>query len=175
MGGSEVAKRLIVGHANYILETMRDLAMQQGLRVYSTPKEILYVDDWGQCHVALTKLKNGHPWKDVARFQLQQMPGCCAILTMSYVEVDRCNFSFEKAVEFVEQAAKDAAFGSLVLTQVLHKPQPEKHEWHVLVEKHGFVMSEPFINAKSGNKVVYLTKNLGQEGKIEGFEEVFRQ
>jgi hypothetical protein len=31
-------------------------------------------------------------------------------------------------------------------------------------------MSEPFINAKSGNPVVYLTKNLGQEGKREGLE-----
>jgi len=34
----------------------------------------------------------------------------------------------------------------------------------------GWVMSEPFINAKSGNKVVYLTKNLDQKGKVGGLE-----
>jgi len=33
------------------------------------------------------------------------------------------------------------------------------------------VVSDPFLNAKSGNFVVTVTKNLGQEAKMDGFEQ----
>jgi hypothetical protein len=162
-----MAKRVIVDHANHIMEMLRDVADEKGLSIETQPDDLAFQHDWRAGHVTLHNKK----WT-LAHFQVQQMPGCCAIMTLSYVEYrDPKQLSFEGVVEIVEEAAKRAAFGSLVLTQVVREEiSLAKHSWHKLVRDHEFVMSPPFINAKSGNKVVYLTKDLGQQGKMDGFE-----
>lgn len=171
-----MAKRVVVDHANHILEMLRDVCAERGMRCYSNPGDLAYAKDWNEAHVTLTSLnKDGKPHLDMAYFKLQQMPGCCAILTMSYVEYRKGKFEFRDAVEYVEEAARRAAFGSMVLTQVLYKPEAPANDWYSIVALNGFKMSKPFINAKSGNRVVYLTKNLGQVGKMDGFEDEVQQ
>ena len=171
-----MAKRIVVDHANHILEHLRDVAAERGLKCFSWPDDLAYKADWREAGVWLTKLnKKGEPEYDVAQFRLQQMPGCCAILTMSYVETKQNEMTMLQVVELVAEAAKLAAFGSLCLTQVLRRPQPKYNEWYSLVTDGGFLMSEPFINAKSGNSVVYLTRDLGQARKMDGFEDVIAQ
>jgi hypothetical protein len=59
----------------------------------------------------------------------------------------------------------------VALTQVWKPEDGFKHKvWAKLVEEHNYKLSDPFMNAKSGNHVSYLTKDLGQTSKAEGFE-----
>lgn len=156
--------RQMVGHPNLILETLPDVAKEQGLQCKSNPPNFHNFNEWN----GATVLLNGP--KVEAKFMVQQMPGCCAILTASYIDVwpnDRDTFN--KVVHIISDAAYEAGFGSLVLTQVVFKDDITKHLWGQLPNR-GFLMSEPFINAKSGNRVVYLTKNLGQKAKRAGLE-----
>jgi len=104
-------------------------------------------------------------------FALQQMPGCCAVLTASYIDPEPYKpDEFRKVVQAIAEATRRAGFGSLILTQVIKMNIPlNKHVWFSIMGD-GFEMSEPFINAKSGNSVVYLTKDLEQDGKIAGME-----
>lgn len=165
-----MAKRVVVDHANHVLEMLREVCKEKGIRVQSDPKDLAYAYDWSKARVSLLSPARKYPW-EIARFELQQMPGCCAILTMSYVNTQEKEMNFAGAVELVAEAARRAAFGSLVLTQVVYCPVIKTNSWYSIVKDLGFEMSEPFINAKSGNKVVYLTKNLGQVEKMDGFEE----
>lgn len=159
-------------HANHILEKLRNVVRARNLYMDSNPRELLHVDDWGRTIVRIAAPLKNNKLLEIASFHLQQMPGCCAILTMSYVNTRPAMMSFADAVEIVEDAAKRAAFGSIVLTQVINpRWKVEKHEWYSLVDEREFLMSKPFINGKSGNQVVYLTKNLGQDDKMAGFEE----
>lgn len=165
-----MAKKFIgFNHRNIIISTLRDVATENNLGMWSDPNDDkkLGFDDWGQIHVSLRKDKDLF-----AHFMVQQMPGCCAILTLSYVDVNpftRANF--KEVTRLVEDAAKRAGFGSLALTQVLHKDRVLVNEPWGLLLKEDYLISKPFINAKSGNRVVYLTKNLNQDGKIEGLEQ----
>lgn len=168
--------RVVVDHCNHILEMLRDVAKERQLGVWAKPDDLAYRADWEHAQVSLfNRYEDGKPKQELAHFQLQQMPGCCAIMTMSYVGTRKSKLSFEQAVEIVEEASRRAAFGSLVLTQVIMSGHVVKdHEWAPLLANRGFLMSEPFINAKSGNRVVYLTKDLGQVAKMDGFEDMVR-
>lgn len=163
-------------HANHIIKKLKEVALGKGMYMNADPNNLAHGQDWNKSIVTLAiPTKNNKKLIPVAEFQLQQMPGCCAIMTVSYVRTRLAVMSFEDAVEMIEDAARRAAYGSVVLTQVIAEGYKlEKHEWFPLVAERGYLMSKPFINAKSGNQVVYLTKDLEQAGKLAGFEERVR-
>lgn len=166
-----IAGKEFVGfdHRNIIRQTLRDVAVENSMQVFFGRD--FDGDDWGQIHTTLRRDNRYY-----AGFLLQQMPGCCAVLTLSYVQTDPfTRKEFTNIVSLVEDAARRAGFGSLILTQVPHKDRVAVDEpWGLLLDK-GYKMSEPFLNAKSGNQVVYLTKDLEQRVKIAGLEqEVWR-
>lgn len=156
--------REMVGHPNLILETLPEICERDGWEFKSSPKRLYGSNEWNSVYCQIYD-------KDFrATFQLQQMPGCCAVLTASYIDPEpREPKYFTKAVEAIREAAYEAGFGSLVLTQVLCYNRMEKHLWGPLLDMN-WDISKPFVNAKSGNKVVYLTKNLGQIEKRPGLE-----
>jgi len=153
-------------HKNVILDTLREVAKENNLYFESRPRKLEGDQDWGRIEVGLGSTEQ----KFFESFQLQQMPGCCAVLTMSYLRHHNPD-AFDLIVQYVEEAAFRAGFGSMVLTQVW-KPEKgyDREPWAKLIGR-GWKLSEPFINAKSGNKVSYLTMNLGQDGKVPGLEE----
>ncbi len=154
--------RSFVGHPNLILETLPEICEKLGWKFMSLPKQFRAHNEWDAafCHIGAKDFR--------CSFQVQQMPGCCAVLTASYIDPEpREPFFFNKVVEVIREAAYEAGFGSLVLTQVMSYEKLKKHLWGSVP---GFNMSQPFINAKSGNKVVYLTKDLGQIAKRDGLE-----
>lgn len=131
--------------------------------------------DWDNKHITLDVMHK-ETWTPAAYFAAQQLPGCCAIMILSYVRYARQVADFAKVTRWVEQASKRAAFGMLMLTQVVSRAQAEKKDysletWFPLLDE-GYTVSEPFMNAKSGNFVVTITKNLGQDAKMAGFEKV---
>ncbi len=170
----------VIDHANHILRELREVVKGTEFSVWSNPKDMAGGHDWDSVYVYLTvPNKNKLAWNkkdlDVAVFQLQQMPGCCAIMTVSYLKNDYRVISFVETMAIIENAAKRGAFGSIVMTQVIFADWPlKKHSWYPLVAKQGYLMSKPFVNGKSGNKIVYLIKNLGQDAKMNGFEEEVR-
>lgn len=104
-----------------------------------------------------------------ATFELQQMPGCCAVLIASHIDPNPYNQeTFNDTVKLIERTAHEAGFGSLMLSQV-RKTHIEKEPWYLLLRR-GYLLSKPFVNAKSGNEVSYITKDLKQEGKRNGLE-----
>jgi hypothetical protein len=163
--------RLVVDHQNYITDMLRDLAKERGFWFNSKPEHSWGMNDWSpvQCwmgdHIGPKKFK--------ANFQVQQMPGCCAVLVLSYIQVKPWSYElFDQIVEFVEVAAKNAAFGSVAMTQcvpafskMLWKEEP----WTKALDR-GWVATPAFRNGKSGNLVTYLLKDLGQNAKVVGFE-----
>lgn len=154
-------------HRNIIRQTLQDVAVENAIQVTFGFAGNNGFDDWGQIHTTLR-----HDGKYYATFMMQQMPGCCAVLTLSYVQSDPdTRREFKNIVSLVEDAARRAGFGSLILTQVPHKDRVAQDEPWGLLLKDGYEMSKPFLNAKSGNQVVYLTKDLGQEKKIAGLEQ----
>lgn len=157
--------RSMVGHPNLILETLPEEVEKRGWTIKHRPERLYGHNEWESVEVRV------HAPKFRASFQLQQMPGCCAVLIASYIDPEpRVPSTFRTMLEAIINAAYEAGFGSLMLSQVLSNDRPpHKMLWGPALDM-GFVMSEPFINAKSGNKVVYLTKNLGQKGKVAGLE-----
>lgn len=154
-------------HRNIIIGTLKDAADERGLEMQSLPdKDYGGPNDWAPINVELRRDGRFH-----ASFLVQQMPGCCAVLTLSYVTPEPyMQPEFQSIVSLVEGAAREAGFGSLILTQVPHKGKKASDEkWGLLLEN-GYLMSKPFLNAKSGNYVVYLTKDLGHKAKIDGLE-----
>lgn len=145
-------------HPNFFLKEMRKLGNEEGFRFFSdidfNPR-----NEWDMASCDMS-LGNDH-----VNFKVQQMPGCCAVLTVFYVYPwPRTQDNFLETLRRVEVAAKRAGFGSLLMTQV-----GEIEDWAWLLAKK-WEMNEPFVNAKSGNKVMYLTKNLEQPGKVKGLE-----
>jgi len=134
-------------HPNLILKVMRE----KEPRLQSDPIEITSDNEWDRILIRL-------PWMQA---QLQQMPGCCAVLTASYIRAGMTEKAYLRALDFITESAYEAGFGSVILTQVVYPD--EWHWWNSLPER-GWVISKPFINAKSGNKVVYLTLDLKQPG-----------
>jgi len=155
----------MVGHPNLILETLPEEVEKRGWKMASQPKYLWGENEWNKvfCRVAGPKFH--------ATFEVQQMPGCCAVLIASYIDPEpRTQETFRVVIDAIRDAAYEAGFGSLMLSQVIWADVPAKKAlWSSCLDM-GFEMSRPFINAKSGNKVVYLTKDLGQKGKVAGME-----
>lgn len=163
----------VFDHANHIgRELIRVMNDEPEWRV-NPHSDVDEGADWDSKQITLDVSHKGK-WKPAANFMVQQVPGCCAIMTLSYVRYARQVADFAKVTHWVEQAAKQSAFGMLMLTQVVGRKQAKRKDyslepWFPLLEQ-GYVVSEPFMNAKSGNFVVTITKNLGQEVKMAGFE-----
>ena len=161
------SKQALVGHPNLILETLKDVLDEKGFHFRSTPKELHGGNEWNSIHCAIDSKELG------ANFDLQQCPGCCAVLTVSYVRVDPWSFeSFNYVLELIEEAAFKAGFGSVMMTQVVpaYSKMLWKQEAWIKCLDRKWVASPAFRNAKSGNLVVYLTKDLEQKGKKQGLE-----
>jgi hypothetical protein len=163
-------KRILVGHPNIILETMLEVAQKEGFTFESDLDSYIGEDiGWAEVH--------GHLYgkEDIkkARFQLNQCPGCCAILVVSYVVVyPWTQNNFDKVIQIIEAAAFEAGFGSVMQTQTVpaySKMFWKQEPWIMCLER-GWKASEAFMNAKSGNLVTYLTKSLDQKGKKDGLE-----
>lgn len=155
----EVQTSIGVLHPNLILEALYKLRKEGGFELRSVPRKLNPKNEWESifCHIDMIDME--------AEFSLQQMPGCCAVLVVSYVRVSLpTQANFIRVLEIVEVAAKNAGFGSVVMTQVV-----PAFNWFPCLG-HGWICSKPFRNAKSGNMVIYLTKDLQQEGKKQGFE-----
>lgn len=158
-----------VFHDNLILETMREIAQERGYKFKSIPEVLKGFNEWNSVNCAMfTK-------EFYVMFDVQQMPGCCAVLALSYVKPEpRTVENFDTVVQFVEEAAYRASFGSVVMTQVVpaySKMLWKEQLWIKCLDRE-WVASPPFCNAKSGNLVTYLTRDLGQKGQVEGFERV---
>lgn len=150
-------------HRNIIQQTLREVAFENDFDLGIRPEFLM--DDWQD--VILRMHRDGFDFN----CHVQQMPGCCAVLIASYFGVTPwTKKAFAEAVEYIEQAAYRAGFGSLMLSQVRLEKDPRKEIWGLLLEK-GFHLSQPFRNAKSGNLVSYLTKDLKQPGKVAGLEQ----
>lgn len=155
----------VVGHPNLILETMWDIVEAKGYTFKSNPKRLQAFNEWDgiSCWFAMEGLE--------ATFKLQQMPGCCAVLTVSYVNVrPYTQENFDTVLKVIEEAAYEAGFGSVVLTQCVRPDLNHQNESWVKCLDRGWVISNPFVNAKSGNSVVYITKDMEQPGKRAGME-----
>lgn len=141
-------------HSNYMPEILREKFTELDGKMFIGGQTD---NDWGMMHVRFS-VDEGF----AGGFQLQQLPGCCAIMTLSYVQLrEDTQENFSRIVKIVEDAARDGAFAMLMLSQVYHgnlKNEP----WGNL-PKEGFKMSAPALNAKSFNNVVLLTKDLKQE------------
>lgn len=166
--------RILVDHPNIILETMKNLEGKHGFIFTSQPESFKHHSEWGmvECDLESDEFQSS--------FNLQQMPGCCAVLVVSYVKVwPLTQARFDRVLQLIEEAAKEAGFGSVAMTQVVPKFSPmfwQEEPWILCIEpKRGWLYSKPFVNAKSGNAVVYLTKDLKQPGKRAGLEIVTKQ
>ena len=157
--------RSFVGHPNLIVETLEEVCAAYNYEFASNPNKLWGNNEWNRinCQIKAPKFK--------AHFEVQQMPGCCAVLIASYLDPKPyTQNNFVTLVGTIGNAAYEAGFGSMMLSQVVRpRTKPKEHIWGPLLDM-GWVMSEPFINAKSGNQVVYLTVNLAQKGKREGLE-----
>lgn len=145
-------------HPNFFLREMNVLAHDEGFKFESTPKAFSPLNEWDDAFCEIDGVDGG-------LFHAQQMPGCCAVLVVSHVYPKKMTQeNFLKILERVEKAAKKAGFGSLLMAQT---GQPEN--WEFLMNK-GWDIDAPFVNAKSGNHVMYISKNLEQPGKVKGLE-----
>lgn len=158
--------RRFVGHPNLIVDTLKELTAELGWKFKSDPKVLWGKNEWDDiyCQVAAKKFE--------ASFAVQQMPGCCAVLILHHVAV-RPNTQevFDALLQEIEKATYAAGFGSIQMAQVVNHGlrELERESWHLCL-KRDWLMGEPFVNAKSGNPVVYLTKNMHQPGKRAGLE-----
>lgn len=156
-----------VFHPNLIIDTLREIAEEKTGYFKSIPPEVHGFSEWGDIGCTLETMAFQ------ANFQLQQMPGCCAVLVLSYVKLyPHTQENFVKLLDIIEDAGFRAGFGSIMMTQVVpnySKMFWDKELWIKCLDK-GWKSSDPFRNAKSGNLVVYLTKDLGHKGKVKGLE-----
>lgn len=167
MSFTERIQRWGLAHPNLIIETLKDLGKDQAIEVYTNPREMSPAFEWRSISVGIEH-------KDfAAEFDVQQMPGCCAVLVLSYIKANPFNQdTVDRVISFVEAAAKEAGFGSVVMTQVVpafSRMLWKREPWIKCLDR-GWEHSKGFINAKSGNIVVYLTKDLQQPGKKKGLE-----
>src|SRR6266705_1486010 len=103
-----------VAHPNHILETLKEVCEEYSLKLTTFPKECNLQNEWESflCQLKSPKL--------FIAFHIQQHPGCCAILDLSYVHVDPHTYgNFDHAVQLVEEAASRAEFGAVMMTQVV--------------------------------------------------------
>jgi hypothetical protein len=165
-------KRISIFHDNLILETARELAQERGIKFRSAPENFVNTSEWGPVEAAIATDEM------YATFLIQQMPGCCAVLTLSYIRPNpRTQETVDYVIQFVEEAAEAAGFGSVVMTQVVpaFTKYMWKHEPWIKCLDRKWKVSDPFRNAKSGNLCIYLTKDLKQPNKRQGLERVVEE
>ena len=158
--------RRFVGHPNLILETLGELSKENGWKFDSKPKRLFPHSEWDDIFCTLQAKDFG------GNFAVQQMPGCCAVLIVHHVNPrEHSQEMFDALLQQIEIAAYAAGFGSVMMAQVVNHGLRDwdKEPW-ALCLKREWLMSDPFVNAKSGNPVVYLTKNMHQPGKRAGLE-----
>lgn len=154
-----------VDHPNFIIRTLRELGEELGYQLQISPKALNAANEWDNIFVTFRGKENQ------GQFHIQQMPGCCAVLIGSYIRVHpHSQKAFDETVNLIELAARRAGFGSVMLTQTIPESGDTIDEPWAWILSRDWVMSPAFRNAKSGNLVVYLTKDLQQEGKKAGFE-----
>jgi len=164
-------RRILVGHSNLILATLSEECEMKEWKFKSNPEELHGQNEWDNCQCVVWS--KDFEW----RFGVQQMPGCCAVLILHHVNAaPYTRENVNMAIELVERAAYKAGFGSVQMAQVVRldgngRPIVLPEPWAHCIRR--WKVSAQFINAKSGNAVVYLTKNLDQPGKRAGFEEIF--
>lgn len=152
--------RELVRHDNLILETLPEVCQKKGWKFYSRPKRLRGMNEWDNINCGISTPKFN------STFQLQQMPGCCAVLIASFIDPEPYTpENFDEVLKMIEEANYEAGFGSLLMAQVVTR----KAIWSICLGR-GWYKSDEFINAKSGNSVVYLHKNMNQRGKRNGFE-----
>jgi hypothetical protein len=158
-------------HRNYITKMLRDMAKREGYDFESDPHDTCKRSDWCDvtCGLETPRFR--------ATFHVQQMPGCCAVLVLSYIRTQPYTYNnIDEVIRFVEEGAKNAAFGSVAMTQVVpHFSRMfwKKEPWILcLAPNRKWAASPAFRNGKSGNLVTLLTKDLEQDSKMEGFEEI---
>jgi hypothetical protein len=156
----------LMDHPNLIIDTLREVCQEQDLDFRSRPEERVRGLDWEGIQCTFSDRETF-----VAHFELQQMPGCCAVLIIHHVRTNPFDrVTVDRALQLIEKAADHAGFGSLLMAQcVPHKGSWRDEPW-VSCLKRGWKAGKPFINAKSGNSVVYLTKDMEQKGKRAGLE-----
>lgn len=156
-----------IGHPNLIIKAMQDNQQEGGYEFKSQPANLEGATEWHPIHCTLEKDYM------FASFSLQQMPGCCAVLVLSYIHPKPyTQENMDEVIKIVEQAASDAGFGSVMMTQVVpafSKMFWSKEPWIRCLDRE-WVASPPFRNAKSGNLVTCLSKNMNQPNKKLGFE-----
>lgn len=156
-----------VGHRNYIIQALTENQQEGGYRFEAEPKEVGGQSDWDAiaCFVKTATFEGN--------FCVQQMPGCCAVLVLSYIRTHPfTQETVDQVIAIVEKAAYDAGFGSVAMTQVVpaySKMFWKKEPWIRCLDRN-WTVHDPFRNAKSGNLCVYLTVNLNQPGKRDGLE-----
>ena len=154
-------------HPNFILEALNELSQGGEFQFKSNPRKLDAEREW---HDIFCNLDT----KDIeSHFHLQQCPGCCAVLIVSYVRVHPwTQQSFDAVLQIIEEAAKMAGFGSVMMSQVV--PNYSKMFWKeeawIKCLDRGWEPSKAFRNGKSGNLVAYLTKDLEQKDKRKGLE-----
>src|SRR5213080_1310552 len=119
-----------VGHPNLILETMPEVSKELGWKFWSRPGKLNMYYEWDGIHAGIEA--EGFN----AAFALQQMPGCCAVLTASYIDpVPYTSNTFRTVVGVIAEATRRAGFGSLILTQVIKDRVPlNEHVWHDILQ-----------------------------------------
>ena len=159
----------LVAHPNFILKTMRDVSKDEGFKFISHPKDFDCFTEWDDANCGI----NTKEYE--ARFHLRQMPGCCAVLIIHYVEVRPYSQEiFDQVLQYIEEGAYRAGFGSVMMAQVVRADEDmpdcwDFEPWFYCIGR-GWEYDAPFLNAKSGNLVVYLTKDLKQPGRMPGLE-----
>jgi hypothetical protein len=155
----------IARHDNIILETLAEMAKERKWDFKSKPDGFHGGNEWDDAYCALESERF------FCRFAVQQMPGCCAALILHHVAPEPYSRKvFDEVLVAIEEATKEAGFGSLQMAQVIGKRGIEDEIWSNCIENGKWLMSKPFVNAKSGNDVVYLTKDMKQPGKVAGLE-----
>lgn len=148
-----------IAHTNLIIPAMKDNQETGGYRFNCSPHEVEGPSEWDtiKCFLATEEMRGC--------FQVQQMPGCCAVLVLSYIKVNpSTQENVDEVIKIVEQAAYDAGFGSVMMTQVVpaySKMLWKKEPWIRCLDR-GWTYNDPFRNAKSGNLCVYLSKDMNQ-------------
>ena len=87
--------------------------------------------------------------REVAKFALQQMPGCCGLLvsTGSFVNVRYRNKGIgHRLNQFRQQLAHQLGYSALICTDV-HSNDPQRK----ILKKNGFQDIYQFTNARTGN------------------------
>lgn len=156
----------MVGHPNLIIDTMRDLAQENGWKFESNPNRLWGENEWNDIHMHLAT----PTFK--SNFHVQQMPGCCAVLIASYLRVEPyTQKNVDELIQIIETAAYNAGFGSVLMAQVVDAAMKrvKAEPWGMALNRK-WRITPGFMNAKSGNTVAFLFKDLEQKGKVPGLE-----